>query len=76
MRPAQRVEENLGNGTVRYVGLQAADPPELTVWTISMYGGLVLSDDRRKSDGQSESCSMWWVFTGPPELNETFSRLK
>lgn len=75
-RNAQRVVENLGNGTVQYVGVQAPDPPELTVWTISMYGGLVLSDDRRKADGQMESCSMWWVITGPPELNEGFERLK
>jgi hypothetical protein len=46
-RNAQRIVGNLGNGTVHYVGVQAPDPPELTVWTISMYGGLVLSDDRR-----------------------------
>jgi hypothetical protein len=72
---AQRVVENLGNGTVRYVGVQASDPPELTVWTIWMYGGLVLSDDRRKSDGPIESCSMWWVITGPPELDDTIMRL-
>jgi hypothetical protein len=75
-RNAQRVVENLGNGTVQYVGVQAPDPPELTVWTIWMYGGLVLSDDRPKTDGQHESCSMWWVITGPPELNDTISRLK
>jgi hypothetical protein len=73
---AQRVVENLGNGTVRYVGVQAADPPELTVWTIWMYGGLVLSDDRSKSEGDMESCSMWWVITGPPEIEAMTERLK
>jgi len=71
---AQRVVENLGNGTVQYVGLQAPDPPELTVWTISMYGGLILSDKRRRR--AMESCSMWWVITGPQELGETMERLK
>ena len=75
-RNVQRVVGNLGNGTVQYVGVQAADPPELTLWTISMYGGLVLSDDRRKIDGQMQPCSMWWVITGPNELNEGFNRLK
>ena len=75
-RSARRVVENLGNGTIQYVGVQATDPPELTVWTISMYGGLVLSDNRRKSDGPVESCSMWWVITGPPELEDSISRLK
>jgi len=76
MRPANKVEKNLGNGTIQYVGLQAADPPQLTVWTIRMYGGLVLSDDRTKADGQMESCSVWWVISGPPELNQRISRMK
>ena len=75
-RNAQRVVENLGDGTIRYVGVQAPDPPELTVWTIWMYGGLVLSDDRRKSEGDMESCSMWWVITGPPEIEDMTERLK
>lgn len=73
-RSAQRVDENLGNGTIQYKGVQAPEPPELTVWTISMYGGLVLSDNRRKSDGPMEACSMWWVITGPPELSDTVAR--
>lgn len=75
-RSAQRVNEDLGNGTVQYVGVQAPDPPQLTVWTISMYGGVVLSNDRRKADGEQQSCSIWWVITGPRELNDTISRLK
>jgi len=75
-RNARRVVGNLGNFTVQYVGVQASEPPELTLWTISMYGGLILSDDRRKIDGQMQPCSMWWVITGPPELNEGFERLK
>jgi hypothetical protein len=64
MRPEHHVDENLGNGTVLYRGLQASDPPELTVWTISMYGGLVLSDDRQRTGGDVESCTVWWIFTG------------
>ena len=76
MRPENQVVENLGNGTVQYVGIQAADPPQLTVWQISMYGGLVLSDDRRKADGESVSCTTWWAITGPRELAESFARLR
>jgi hypothetical protein len=74
MRPAQRVVGNLGNGTVEYVGMQAADPPQLMVWTISMYGGLVVSDDRKTVDGETVSCSTWWVITGPRELAVSFPR--
>jgi hypothetical protein len=76
LRPAQKVVEDIGNGTVKYVGMQSPDPPELTVWTISMYGGLVLSDDRRKSDGNIEPCSRWWVITGPQGIADRLSQMK
>ena len=74
--PAQRVVENLGNGTVGYVGIQAADPPQLTAWTISMYGRLVLSDDRRAAKREAVSCTTGWVITGLRELAESFTRLR
>lgn len=75
-RNARRVVGNLGKSTVEYVGVQAEEPPQLTLWTVRMYGGLVLSDDRQKRDGEMQSCSMWWIITGPPEVNEGFERLK
>jgi hypothetical protein len=62
-RNAHRVVANLGNGTAEYVGVQAE-------------GGLVLSDDRRKQNGEMQSCSMWWIIKGPPEPRESVSRLK
>jgi hypothetical protein len=74
MRPEREVVEDFGNGTLRYRGVQAADPPQLTLWTISLYGGIVLSDDRKTSTGESISCTTWWVITGPKELAETFAR--
>jgi hypothetical protein len=40
-----RVEINLGDGTVRYRGVQAKDIPECTLWRIHFYGGLMLSGD-------------------------------
>jgi hypothetical protein len=67
-RNARSVNRDLGNGTVRYVGTQAEEPPELTAWAIRMYGGIVLSDDRHLANGAMESCSTWWIFTGPPEI--------
>jgi len=65
MRAERQVEENLGNGTVQYAGIQATDPLQLTIWQIAMYGGLVLSDDRKRPDGESIACTAWWVITGP-----------
>src|ERR1700728_412119 len=41
-----RVVENLGRGTVQYEGVQASDPAELTVWGISMYGGVAISSGK------------------------------
>ena len=76
MRPQCLVDENLGHGTVLYRGLQAPDPPELTVWTISMYGGVVLSNDLQRTGRDVESCTVWWIFTGPPELSQTSSLLR
>jgi hypothetical protein len=37
---AKRVSNDLGRGTILYEGIQAVDPPELTVWRMSMYGGM------------------------------------
>jgi hypothetical protein len=36
---------NLGEGTFIYEGLQGTDIPEMSVWTFSIYGGLMLGGD-------------------------------
>lgn len=76
MRPENKVDEDLGSGTVLYRGLQASNPPQLTVWTIVMYGGIVLYDSNRYSGADAESFTMWWIFTGPPELSRTSALLR
>jgi hypothetical protein len=73
---AHRVEQSLGNGTIRYGGIQVTNPPQLTVWGISMFGGLVLSGSERRFDGSAEPSTMWWVITGPPEMRDLFTRFK
>jgi hypothetical protein len=75
-RVKQKIIKNLGNGTIEYIGVQAIDPPQLTVWTISMYGGLLLSGGECKTNEPVETCSRWWIVTGPPEINATVTRLK
>ena len=50
---ALRIGGDLGFGTVTYEGVQGSDYPELSVWTISMYGGILLSDNSNNSDEQS-----------------------
>jgi hypothetical protein len=72
---AQRVTADLGHGTVQYEGVQAVDPPELTVWSVSMYGGVVLTGEGR-TDGTAEASCRWWMITGPPEVGRTIEGLK
>jgi len=71
-----RVVENLGRGTVQYEGVQAADPAELTVWGISMYGGVAISGGKSRDGGLIQSSSRWWVITAPPEVAALIDRLK
>jgi hypothetical protein len=71
-----RVVENLGRGTVQYEGVQAADPAELTVWGISMYGGVAISSGKSRDGGPIQSSSRWWVVTAPPEVATSIERLK
>ncbi len=40
-----RVTKNLGAGAFTYEGAQGVDCPEITVWRLSMYGGVRVSDD-------------------------------
>jgi hypothetical protein len=65
----RRVIRDFGDGVVQYEGVQAADPAELTVWGISIYGGVAVSNGRSRRDGGPiQSSSRWWVITAPPEV--------
>lgn len=45
MNAANRVHQDLGRGTISYVGAQAVDSPQLTIWRLEFYGGMALSGD-------------------------------
>jgi len=62
------VYEHLGRGTVVYEGAQSPDTPEVTIWVVSMYGGMVFSDGQAREKGDS---STWlWMITGVPGLDD------
>jgi hypothetical protein len=65
MRGAQAVTGNLGAGTFSYGGLQGTDSPQVSIWEISVYGGLMLSGD---DDGQSEPLRKIGAITGPRSI--------
>jgi hypothetical protein len=63
---ARRVSENIGRDTVVYRGIQDINEPQRMIWSICMYGGLVLSGESN-IDGKTNVITEWWVFTGPAE---------
>jgi hypothetical protein len=76
-RVGARASSNIGQGTVEYEGVQAADAPGLTVWLIAAFGGVMLSDSRtRIAHRPAETSSRWWVITGPPEIARQIEDLK
>lgn len=56
----QRVNEDLGDGTIRYEGIQSVDSEYLTLWKFSFYGGLKF--DALKAP--SEISTLIWGLTG------------
>ena len=61
MQSGDHVSANLGNGTVRYEGVQGVDCPQLSVWRITMFGGVWLGD----SKARSAVSSVVGLITGP-----------
>lgn len=59
---AQRVLENLGDGTIIYEGVQGVDCPQITVWRFHMYGGIVLAD------GEHVSATEIGAMSGPQRV--------
>ena len=58
----ERVNVNLGNGGFVYEGVQSKENPELTVWKMRFYGGVVVGGDK---NAPLERCSVAYGFTAP-----------
>jgi hypothetical protein len=65
MKAANRVQQDLGNATVSYDGVQATDNPQLTLWRIQFYGGIVVSGDPKAPNTTSTEIA---VITGPKRI--------
>ena len=66
----RKITIDLGRGTVQYAGCQVGEPPDLTFWGISMYGGVMVSNNTGSTAGPEETSCQWWVITAPPELGD------
>lgn len=63
----QRIKNNLGRGALEYEGAQGVDNDSVSVWLISIYGGI-----RTISDDEAEPRSNFGVFTGPSTIIDNF----
>lgn len=73
---ANRVSNDIGNRALKYDGLQSPVTPELTIWGITMYGGVALSGGTSRDGGPIQTSSRWIAITGPAEVATTIDRLK
>ena len=62
------VNVNLGNGTFVYEGVQDFECPELTVWRLSIYGGVRMGGD---PTAPGQYSSLVGVVTGPKSVQQT-----
>lgn len=71
MNAAARVDEDLGKGAVTYIGAQAVDLRELTLWRIQLYGGIAFTGDPA---APKEVTTEVAVVTGPKKLVDSLAQ--
>jgi len=65
MNARERVQRDLANGAVSYRGVQAVDTPQLTLWRITFYGGMLFSGDPTAPEATTREIA---IITGPRRL--------
>lgn len=68
----QRVENIIGKKTFAYIGLQAVDVPQITVWLYTIYNGLKLTET---TGNFSEASTIIGALTGPTELIDSYKEI-
>ena len=65
MNARNRVQRDLANGAVSYRGVQAVDTPQLTLWRVTFYGGMLFSGDPAAPEETTREIA---AITGPRRL--------
>ena len=65
MNARDRVQVDLAGGAVSYRGVQAVDNPQLTLWRVKLYGGILFSGDVATPEEISREIG---AITGPRRL--------
>jgi hypothetical protein len=71
MRGTNRVRGDIGNSALVYEGCQGGDNPHISVWELSMLGGVRIAD----VDG-APVASKYGVVTGPQTIKHRAARLR
>ena len=61
----QRVQNDIGNGALVYSGAQGIDNPQVSVWEVSLYGGVKMSGDNGR-----DFTSKFGIMTGPTSIKK------
>ncbi|KAF0190849.1 MAG: hypothetical protein FD165_2407 [Gammaproteobacteria bacterium] len=72
LRSKQRVEVTIGANTIKYIGVQAIDNDQLTVWQFEVFDGLVVSNSIDEGFYKSGSVG---VMTGPASQKQNVGKL-
>ena len=65
MRAAQRIRQDVGDGTFSYEAAQGIDNPQVSVWEFSIYGGVKLAGD---PTAPGQTVSKIGVLVGPKSV--------
>ena len=70
-RGTNRVQGDIGKGALIYEGFQCSDNSHISVWELSMLGGIRIADE----DG-TPVASKYGVITGPQAIKDRAARLR
>lgn len=67
-RCAQSVSGNIGEGALIYEGRQGTDNVEISIWELSLFGGMMMANSERRTIS-----TKFGVMTGPQRISEATS---
>lgn len=68
-RSRNRVDASIADGVLNYTALQGADQPEVSIWILTLLGGLKVT-----AEDASIQATRWGVLTGPLKMQEEARR--
>jgi hypothetical protein len=67
-----KIEEIIGNNTVKYKGMQAVEDNQISIWKFQIYNGVVVSNSEHEGFDKSSCIG---VLTGPSKILNSYKEL-